>query len=396
MDSTKTVIVGAVRTPFGRFGGAFKTLKATELGSVAIREALKSAGVPADQVDYVIMGMVLQGGAGQIPSRQASIGAGLPEEVPSETINKVCISSLRAVSAADQMIRAGDAQLVVAGGMESMSSTPYAMPGGRWGQRMGDGKLVDMMVYDGLTCSFHNVHMGVLGGIAAREHGISREEQDEWSLRSHMKAIAAMQNGLLDNEIVGVEIPQPKGAPVVVKQDESPRADTSLARLAALQPVFDPQGTITAGNAPGISDGATAVVVTSADKATQLGLKPLATIEAHSTAATEPTYIARAPGFAIRKLLAKTGMSVKDIDLFEINEAFAAVPLTCQRMLDWDPEKVNVNGGAIAFGHPIGASGARILMTLIFELHRRGGGYGIAGICGGGAQGDAILVKVTS
>lgn len=389
-----TVIVSAARTPFGRFGGCLKGLSATELGAIATREALQRAGLTGSEVDYVLMGMVLQAGAGQIPSRQVSLKAGIPNSVPSDTINKVCISSLRCVEIGDYMIRSGAAQVVVAGGMESMSNTPYALPQARWGQRMGDGKLVDLMVYDGLTCAFHGVHMAVLGSRVAKEYGISREEQDRWALRSQQLAVDAQAAGRLEEEIVPVTVPQGKGKELEVTQDEAPRPDTTLEALARLKPVFDPEGTVTAGNAPGVNDGAGALVLMDEDKAKSLGIKPLARILGQAQVAAEPAYIATVPGLAFNKLLEAKGMSVKDIDLFEVNEAFAAVALTSAKIANLDHDKVNVNGGAIAFGHPIGASGARILMTLVYELKRRGGGLGMAGICGGGAQGDAVLVEV--
>lgn len=396
VKSRETVIVSAARTPFGKLGGKLSSLPAVDLGAITIKEVLKRANLQNDghMVDCVLMGMVLQGGAGQIPSRQASIKAGLPEEVPSDTINKVCISSLRAISMADMFIRAGEADIIVAGGMESMSQAPYAVPKARWGHRMGDGKLIDLMVYDGLTCAFHNVHMAVHGSTVAKEFGISREEQDRWALRSHQRAVKAMEEGKLDDEIVPVSVPQKKGNPVLVDRDEAPRPDTSMEKLSKLPPVFDREGTVTAGNAPGINDGAASVLVMSAEKARELGLKPLARILGHTSVAAEPTYIAKVPGLASNKLLKKLGMTIDDVDLIEANEAFAAVVLTSGQITGWDPEKVNVNGGAIAFGHPIGASGARIVMTLIYELHRRGGGIGLAAICGGGAQGDAMILQV--
>ncbi|MBO8167736.1 MAG: acetyl-CoA C-acetyltransferase [Thermoanaerobacteraceae bacterium] len=396
VKSRETVIVSAARTPFGKLGGKLSSLPAVDLGAITIKEVLKRANLHNDghMVDCVLMGMVLQGGAGQIPSRQASIKAGLPEEVPSDTINKVCISSLRAISMADMFIRAGEADIIVAGGMESMSQAPYAVPKARWGHRMGDGKLIDLMVYDGLTCAFHNVHMAVHGSTVAKEFGISREEQDRWALRSHQRAVKAMEEGKLDDEIVPVSVPQKKGDPVLVDRDEAPRPDTSMEKLSKLPPVFDREGTVTAGNAPGINDGAASVLVMSAEKARELGLKPLARILGHTSVAAEPTYIAKVPGLASNKLLKKLGMTIDDVDLIEANEAFAAVVLTSGQITGWDPEKVNVNGGAIAFGHPIGASGARIVMTLIYELRRRGGGIGLAAICGGGAQGDAMILQV--
>ncbi|HJV45750.1 MAG TPA: acetyl-CoA C-acetyltransferase [Bacillota bacterium] len=390
----RTVIVSAARTPFGKFGGALKSLQAVDLGAVAIKEAVSRAGIMGEQIDEVIMGMVVAAGAGQVPSRQAAVKAGLPWEVQTETINKVCASGLRAVTLADQIIRSGDAEIIVAGGMESMSNVPYAMPSGRWGARMGDVSMKDLMVYDGLTCSFENVHMAVHGSTVAKEFGISREAQDEWALRSQQLAIASIEQGKFKDEIVPVSIPSRKGDPVVVDTDEAPRADTSIEQLAKLPPIFVKDGTVTAGNAPGVNDGAGAMVIMSEEKARLLGKEPLATILGHAGVGQEAPYIATTPGLAIQKLLKKTGYSVSDIDLFEVNEAFAAVTLTSGQIVGWDTDKVNVNGGAIALGHPVGASGARIIMTLIYELKRRGGGLGIAAICSGAAQGDAILVRV--
>lgn len=391
---SRSVIVSAARTPFGKFGGALSPLSAVDLGAAVIREVLQRAEIGGEEVDEVIMGMVLQGGAGQIPSRQAAVKAGLPWGVETETINKVCASGLRSITLADQIIRAGDAHTIVAGGMESMSNAPYALPKARNGLRMGNGELVDLMVYDGLTCAFHHVHMAVHGSNVAAEYQISREEQDMWALRSHERAIAAIESGKFAEEIVPVSVPQRKGEPVLIDTDECPRRDTSLEKLASLPPVFTKEGTITAGNAPGVNDGAGAVVVMSEEKAKELGKRPLATIIGHAAVGAEAPYIATTPALAIQKLLKKTGLTLDQIDLFEVNEAFAAVTLTSGKLVGWDPEKVNVNGGAIALGHPIGASGARIVMTLIYELRRRGGGYGIAAICSGAAQGDAILVKV--
>jgi len=390
---SKSVIVGAARTPFGRFGGALAPKKAVELGGIVIREALSRADVSVHEVDEVIMGMVLQGGQGQIPSRQAARLAGLPWETPSLTINKVCASGLRAVTLADALIRAGDVKVAVAGGMESMSNAPYYLPGARWGQRMGDGVVIDLMTHDGLQCAFHNVHMAVLGSQVAAEYGISREEQDRFALRSHQRALAAMDSGRMADEIVPVTV-QTKRDTLVVDTDEAPRRDTSLARLAALSPVFTNEGTVTAGNAPGVNDGAGALVVMSEDYAKETGKQPMAYILGYSQVAAQAAYIATTPGLAIQKLLAQTGRTLADIDLFEVNEAFAAVTLTAGKMLGWDEDKVNVNGGAVALGHPIGASGSRILTTLIYELRRRGGGLGIAAICSGAAQGDAVLIEV--
>ncbi|KXG43987.1 acetyl-CoA C-acetyltransferase [Tepidibacillus decaturensis] len=389
----KTVIVSGARTPFGKLGGAFKSMSASELGGIAIRGALDRGRVQNDWVDEVIMGMVLQGGAGQIPSRQAARKARLDWDVPTETINKVCASGLRSVTLGDQIIRSGDADTIVAGGMESMSQAPYALKNGRFGMRMGNDELIDIMVHDGLICAFHNVHMAVHGSNVAKEYEISREAQDEWALRSHQLAITAIDNGKLAEEIVPVTIKEKKIS-LVVDTDESPRRDTSLGKLATLPPVFTQDGSVTAGNAPGINDGAAAMVLMSEEKAQEYGLQPLATILGHTQVAVEAPYLAIAPGQAINKLLIKTGYTIDQIDLIEVNEAFASVVLTSATIVKWNPEKVNVNGGAIALGHPIGASGTRILLTLIYELKRRGGGLGIAAICSGGGQGDAILVQV--
>lgn len=389
----KSVIVSAARTPFGRLGGGLSPLTAVELGGLVIREAVTRAGIEDSTIDNVVMGMVLQGGAGQIPSRQATVRAGLPWEVPSETVNKVCASGLRAVTMADQAIRCGDVDVVVAGGMESMSNAPYFVRA-RWGLRMGDGRFVDLMIHDGLWCAFHDKHMAVHGGKVAREYGVSREEQDEWALGSHQRAIAAQDGGFLDEEIVPVSIPPKKGQPVVVARDEGPRRDTSLEALRRLPPVFDPDNTVTAGNAPGVNDGAGALVIMADEKAAQLGLRPLATILGHASVSREAAYIATVPGLAVNKLLARQGLPVEAVDLFEINEAFAAVTLVSAKIAGIDHRKINCNGGAVAFGHPIGASGARILMTLVNALRHRGGGTGVAAICSGAAQGDAVLLRV--
>ena len=391
---TKTVIVGAARTPFGKFGGSLKALSAVDLGAVAIKAALERSGVEADQVDEVIMGMVVQAGAGQVPSRQVARKAGLPWEVASETINKVCASGMRAVTMGDQIIRSGDGEIIVAGGMESMSNVPYAIPDARYGMRMGDATVRDLMMYDGLTCPFDQVPMAVHGSNVAEEFDITREAQDLWALRSQQRASQAMQNGLFAEEIVPVSIPQRKGEPLLVATDEGPRPDTTIEGLAKLQPVYKKDGTITAGNAPGINDGAAAMVLMSDARAQELGIQPVATILGHAQVGAEAPYIATTPGLAIQKLLQKTGVALDEIALFEVNEAFAAVTLTSGKIVGWDEEKVNVNGGAIALGHPIGASGARIIMHLAYELKRRGGGLGIAAICSGAAQGDAILIKV--
>lgn len=389
----ESVIVSAARTPFGKLGGALKPLKAVQLGGIAIKEAVNRAGIDGALVDNVIFGQVLQGGCGQAPARQATREAGLPWDVPSETINKVCASGLRAVAMADQAIRAGDADIIVAGGMESMSNAPYFVHA-RWSLRMFDTKFVDLMVHDGLWCAFYDRHMAIHGGEVALEYGVSREEQDQWALESHRKAIAAIDAGRLKDEIVPVTVPQKKGEPKVVDTDEAPRRDTSIEALRKLPPVFDKNNTVTAGNAPGVNDGAGALVVMSREKAGELGIKPLATILGHASVSQDAKYIATVPGLSINKLLKQKGLTIDQIDLFEVNEAFAAVTLVSHKIAGYPLEKTNVNGGAVAFGHPIGASGARILMTLIYELRRRGGGLGIAAICSGAAQGDAMLVKV--
>jgi acetyl-CoA C-acetyltransferase len=379
------VIVSAVRTPFGKLGGSLAKKQATELGSIVIRAALDRAGVENEQVEYVIMGQVLQGGAGQAPSRQASIGAGLPIEIGSDTINKVCASSIRAVEMADQMIRAGDHQVVVAGGMESMSNAPYILKKARFGYRLGDGTLIDLMIHDGLTSTFDNRHMVEQASFVSRELGIPREDQDRWALRSHERAVQAIDEGKFRDEIV------PVGEFAV---DEGPRRDTSYEKLAALKPVFDPEGTTTAGNAPGVNDGAAALVVTSEEFARKRGLEVLATIVSQAYVADEFAYLARTPAKAGERALAKAGKKIGDVERVELNEAFSSVVLNSAKLLDADPEKVNVNGGAVALGHPIGASGGRILSTMIHELRRNGGGLGLAAICSGGGQGDALLIEV--
>ncbi|WP_404348315.1 acetyl-CoA C-acetyltransferase [Sutcliffiella horikoshii] len=390
----KTVIVSGVRTPIGRFAGGLSSLSASDLGAVAIKEALSRANVSGDQVGEVIMGTVLQGGQGQLPSRQASQKAGLPWEVRTETINKVCASGMRSVTLGDILIRSGEEEVIVAGGMESMSNAPYMLPKARWGLRMGDSTVQDMMVHDGLTCTFTGVHMGTYGNSVAKEMEITREDQDAWAFRSHQRAIEATEKGTFDAEIVPVSVPQRKGDPIVVSKDESPRKDTSVEKLASLRPAFDHDGTITAGNAPGVNDGASALVLMSEDRAAKEGKEVLATILGHASIAVEAKDFPKTPGLVITELLKKTGTKLEEIDLFEINEAFAAVALASANLAGLDLEKVNVNGGAVALGHPIGASGARIIVSLIHELKRRGGGLGIASICSGGGQGDAILIQV--
>ncbi|WP_411954099.1 acetyl-CoA C-acetyltransferase [Alkalibacillus sp. S2W] len=391
---TKTVIVAGARTPFGKFGGALAPLTAVQLGGIAIKESLKRANVEAEDVQEVIMGSVLQGGQGQLPSRQALREAGLPWGTKTETINKVCASGMRSVALGDMLIRLGEEDVIVAGGMESMSQAPYFMPNARWGFRMGDQKVKDMMVHDGLTCSFENVHMGSYGNRTANKFNLSREQQDEWAARSHERAVQAIKDGKLADEIATVEVPQRKKDPIQVTEDEAPREDTTAESLAKLKPAFDKDGTITAGNAPGVNDGAASMVLMSEDKANQIGQTPLATILGHEEVAVEADRFPETPGIVINNLLEKTGYSKDDIDLFEVNEAFAAVSLASREIAGLDPEKVNVNGGAVALGHPIGASGARIILTLAYELKRRGGGLGIASICSGGGQGDALLIEV--
>ncbi|MGD6778330.1 acetyl-CoA C-acetyltransferase [Sutcliffiella horikoshii] len=390
----KTVIVSGVRTPIGRFAGGLSSLSASDLGAVAIKEALNRANLSGDQVGEVIMGTVLQGGQGQLPSRQASQKAGLPWEVRTETINKVCASGMRSVTLGDILIRSGEEEVIVAGGMESMSNAPYMLPKARWGLRMGDSTVQDLMVHDGLTCTFTGVHMGTYGNSVAKEMEITREDQDAWAYRSHQRAIEATEKGTFEAEIVPVSVPQRKGDPIVVSKDESPRKDTSIEKLASLRPAFDHDGTITAGNAPGVNDGASALVLMSDDRAAKEGKEVLATILGHSSIAVEAKDFPKTPGLVITELLKKTGTKLEEIDLFEINEAFAAVALASANLAGLDLEKVNVNGGAVALGHPIGASGARIIVSLIHELKRRGGGLGIASICSGGGQGDAILIQV--
>ena len=381
----RSVIVSAVRTPFGRLGGGLAKIPATELGSTAIRSALERAGVEPDEVEYVIMGQVLQAGVGQAPARQAAIGAGIPKEVPADTINKVCASSIRAIEIADLMIRAGGHDVVVTGGMESMSNAPYLLPKARFGYRLGNGEVVDHMVFDGLTSSFDGLHMVQQASNVSRELGISREDQDTWAYRSQQRAAAAQDEGRFADEIV------PVGE---VTADESIRRDTTLERLAALPPVFDPEGTTTAGNAPGVNDGASCVIVCSEEFARRRGLEPLATILAQGYVADDYAYLARTPARAGEEALTKAGRTIADVKRVEINEAFASVATNSTKMLGADEEIVNVNGGAVALGHPIGASGGRIVSTLVHELRREGGGVGLAAICSGGGQGDALLIEV--
>ncbi len=382
---SRSVIVSAVRTPFGRLGGGLAKVSAAELGSIAIRSALERARIEPAEVEYVIMGQVLQAGVGQAPARQAAIGAGIPKEVPADTINKVCASSIRALEIADLMIRAGGHELVVTGGMESMSNAPYLLPKARFGYRLGNGEVVDHMVFDGLTSSFDGLHMVEQASRVSRDLGISREDQDAWAFRSQQRAAAAEDEGRFADEIVAVG---------EVTADESIRRDTTLEKLAALPPVFDPEGTTTAGNAPGVNDGASCVIVCSEEFARRRGLEPLATILAQGYVADDYAYLARTPARAGEQALAKAGRTIADVKRVEINEAFASVAKNSTMMLGADEEIVNVNGGAVALGHPIGASGGRIVSTLVHELRREGGGLGLAAICSGGGQGDALLLEV--
>jgi acetyl-CoA C-acetyltransferase len=389
----KTAIIGAARTPFGKLGGGLSTLDATDLGGKAIEAALERAEVKGEEVQHVVFGQVLQAGQGQIPSRQAQIKGGIPREVSSETVNKVCASGIRGVGILDQAIRAGDLEVGVGGGMESMSSAPYLLKQARFGYRMGDAKALDSMINDGLTNPFSGKHMAHEASEVAAELEMTRADMDKFALRSHELAIAASEEGRLPEEIVPVTISSKKGE-TTVEVDEAPRADTNLETLSKLPPIFMKDGTHTAGNAPGVNDGAGALVVASDEWAKTNGKQVLATVVAQAQVADDFPYLARTPANATKAALEKAGLEIDDIDLFEINEAFASVALNSMRMLDVPEEKVNVNGGAIALGHPIGASGARILMTLVNELRRRGGGLGVAAICSGGGQGDAVIVEV--
>ncbi|MFN3761796.1 MAG: thiolase family protein [Anaerolineae bacterium] len=388
------VIVSAARTPIGRFQGTLAPLSAPELGAVAIRAAVERAGIDPAMVEEVLMGNVVQAGVGQAPARQAAIKAGLPPTVGATTVNKVCGSGLKAVMLAAAMIAAGDGDIFVAGGMESMNNGPYMLKQARFGYRLGDGKLVDATVHDGLWCPFQDWHMGNAAEWIAREYGLTRQELDEYAYGSHMKAIAAIDAGRFKEEIVPVQVPQPKGGPILFDTDECPRRDTSLEALARLKPAFQPDGIVTAGNSPGITDGAAALVVMSRGKAEELGLRPLARIVAYAQAAVEPLKIFTAPVFAVRKLWARMGTSVNDYDLYEINEAFAAQVVADVKELGLPWERLNVNGGAIALGHPIGCSGARLLVTLIYALRQRGLRRGLASLCLGGGEAVAMAVEV--
>jgi acetyl-CoA C-acetyltransferase len=389
-----SVVVGGARTPIGKLSGSLAGFSGADLGGIAIKGALARAGVDPEHVDYVLMGQVLQGGTGQITARQAATKAGIPMSVPAMTVNKVCLSGINAIYLADQMIQNGDAEVVVAGGMESMTNAPYLLPGARAGYRMGNGELVDSLIHDGLWCAFDAVHMGAgtekyLGQLG----NITREQQDELAAASHERAAAAMKDGRFADEIVNVEVPQRKGDPIVVENDEGVRPGTTAESLGGLRPAFSKDGTITAGNASQISDGAAAVIVTSRAAAEELGIAPIAELVAFGMVAGPDPSLLIQPARAIKRALEKIDGSVSDLDLFELNEAFAAVGLASMSDLGIKDDVVNVNGGAIALGHPIGMSGTRVVLTLINELRRRGGGLGAAALCGGGGQGDAALVR---
>lgn len=394
MSNRDVVIVSAVRTPIGSFMGALSNILATELGAIVIREALKRADISGDQVDEVIMGNILQAGLGQGPARQAAIKAELPHEVPSTTINKLCGSGLKAVHLAAQAIQLGDADIVVAGGMENMSLAPYLMPKARTGYRMGDQKVIDSMLSDGLMCAFNDCHMGITAENLADKYSITREEQDKFAAWSQQKAEAAMNEGKFADEIVPVEIPQRKGDPILFDKDEFPRAGVTAEQLGKLKPAFKKEGTVTAGNASGINDGAAALVLMSRERAERLGIAPLAVIRANASAGVDPSIMGIGPVPSTKKALEKAGLSIGDIDLVEANEAFAAQSLAVGRELGIPDEKLNVNGGAVALGHPVGASGARVLVTLLHEMKRRGSRYGLATLCIGGGQGVATIVEM--
>ncbi|MDM0956807.1 acetyl-CoA C-acetyltransferase [Clostridium perfringens] len=389
----EVVIASAVRTALGSFGGSLKDVPAVDLGALVIKEALNKAGVKPECVDEVLMGNVIQAGLGQNPARQAAVKAGLPVEIPSMTINKVCGSGLRCVALAAQMIKAGDADVIVAGGMENMSQGPYVLRTARFGQRMGDGKMVDAMVNDALTDAFNGYHMGITAENIAEQWGLTREMQDEFAANSQIKAEAAIKAGKFKDEIVPVVIPQRKGDPIVFDTDEFPRFGTTAEKLAKLKPAFKKDGTVTAGNASGINDGAAALVVMSAEKAKELGVTPICKIVSYGSKGLDPSIMGYGPFYATKKALEGTGLTVADLDLIEANEAFAAQSLAVAKDLDFDMSKVNVNGGAIALGHPVGASGARILVTLLHEMMKRDAKRGLATLCIGGGMGTALIVE---
>ena len=393
-ESKEAVIISAARTPTGKFQGLLKGFSATDLGAIAVKEAVKRAGIDPALVDEVIMGCVVQAGLGQAPARQAALKAGLPPEVSALTVNMVCGSGLRAVSLAAQAIRLGDADFVVAGGMESMSNIPYAMPQARDGFRMGNGQVVDLMIHDGLWCPFENWHMGNTGEVVAEKHQITRETQDDFAYNSHRKANEAREQGYFKDEIVPVEIPQKKGDPIVLDYDEPVRPETTVEALGKLKPAFKKDGgTVTAGNAPGVNDGGSAVVVTSAEKAAELGIEPLARVVSYATSGIEPKYIMLAPVEGVRKAVKKAGWELSDVELFELNEAFSVQALGVMKELGINPDFVNVNGGAVAMGHAIGNSGSRVLTTLLYEMKRRGAKKGVAGLCLGGGNSVAMAVE---
>jgi acetyl-CoA C-acetyltransferase len=387
------VIISATRTAIGRFQGALKPFTAPQLGSIVVREAVERAKLDPAQVDEVIMGCVLQAGLGQNPARQAALGAGIPDKVAALTVNKVCGSGLKAVMLAAQSIALGDNEMIVAGGMESMSNAPYLLTKARDGYRLGDGEIIDSMVRDGLWCAFDNWHMGETGEVVTEKYDISRERQDQYALGSHRKAVAAIKSGRFKDEITPVEIPQRKGAPLLFDVDEGPREDSSIEALAKLKPAFRPNGAVTAGNASTINDGAAAVVVTSEEVARKLGRPPLVRIVAQATSGVEPKLVMMAPVEAVRKVVAKAEWDLKSVDLFELNEAFSSQSVALIEELELDPEKVNVNGGAVALGHPIGASGARVLVTLIHEMIKRKAGRGVASLCLGGGNAVALAIE---
>lgn len=394
MKMRDVVIVGAARTPIGSFGGALKTVPARTLGAIAVKEAIKRAGVEPEDIDEVIMGTVLQGGLGQNVARQISMDAGIPKEVPSMTLNKVCGSGLRAVSLAAQIIKAGDADIIVAGGAENMSATAYAMPAARWGARMNNAPMVDMMVNDGLWDAFNNYHMGITAENIAEQWGLTREELDEFAVASQQKAEAAIKAGKFKDEIVPVEIPQRKGDPIIFDTDEHPKFGSSMEKVAKLKPAFKRDGgVVTAANASGINDSGAAVVVMSKEKADELGIKPMCTIKSYASAGVDPTIMGIGPVPSTRKALEKAGMTVEDLDLIEANEAFAAQSVAVGKDLGFNKDILNVNGGAIALGHPIGASGCRILITLMYEMAKRDAKKGLATLCIGGGQGTAMIVE---
>jgi len=392
-ELNEAVIISAVRTPVGKFLGSLKGFSATELGAIVVRESVKRAGIRPEDVDEVIMGCVIQAGLGQNPARQAALNGGLPSTVAAVTVNKVCGSGLKAVMMAAQGIQLGDSEMVVAGGMESMSNAPYLLPNAREGYRLGNGQLVDAMINDGLWCAFENYHMGCTGEVVAEEYSIGRSEQDEFAANSHRKAAAAIKAGKFKDEIVAVEIPQKKGAALVFDTDETVREDTTPEVLAKLKPAFKSEGTVTAGNAPSVNDGASAVVVTSLRRARELGVEPMAKIVAQAVAGVDPRLVMMAPVEAVRKLFKKTGWSPSEVDVVELNEAFSVAAVAVTRELGLDPEKVNVNGGAVALGHAIGQSGSRLLTSLLYELKRRDARRGIVSLCLGGGNAVAMAIE---